>query len=74
MLPTGQAKITKVDNLEFRIAKLGTHPKGGSPKDNFEFPNRKFELCPKLYAIDSMLYAPCSTRFFVVFVIYPGGR
>jgi hypothetical protein len=25
------------DYCEFRIAKPGTRPKGGSPKDNFEF-------------------------------------
>ena len=24
-------------DYEFRISKLGTHPKGGSPKDNCEF-------------------------------------
>ena len=32
-------------NFEFRIAKPGTRPKGGSPKDNFELMKgaRRFE-------------------------------
>ena len=34
------------DNFGFRIAKPGTRPKGGSPKDNFELLN------PKLWSDD----------------------
>jgi len=33
-------KMQREDNFGFRIAKPGTRPKGGSPKDNCEFKNQ----------------------------------
>ena len=37
----GSKREDGVQNFEFRIAKPGTRPKGGSPKDNFEIGNCK---------------------------------
>jgi hypothetical protein len=33
-----------ISNCELRIAKLGTRPKGGSPKDNFGIADVGFEM------------------------------
>ena len=49
-----------ISNFEFRIAKLGTRPKGGSPQDNFEI------IDPQ-----STMIWPLTSDFFVFLCLVP---